>query len=41
MSQDRPLVLIVDDNATNIDILVGSLKDDYRLGIAKKGHRRP
>jgi putative two-component system response regulator len=37
MSQDRPLVLIVDDNATNIDILVGSLKDDYRLGIAKKG----
>jgi len=34
---ERPLVLIVDDNATNIDLLVGSLKDDYRLGIAKKG----
>ena len=32
-----PLILIVDDNATNIDILVSTLKDDYRLGIAKKG----
>lgn len=32
-----PLVLIVDDNATNIDLLVSTLKDDYRLGIAKKG----
>jgi putative two-component system response regulator len=37
MSPDRPLVLIVDDNATNIDLLVGSLKESYRLGIAKKG----
>ncbi|KAB2889760.1 MAG: response regulator [Desulfobulbaceae bacterium] len=33
----KPLILVVDDNATNIDLLVGSLKDDYRLGIAKKG----
>jgi len=32
-----PLVLIVDDNATNIDLLVGCLKNDYRLGIAKRG----
>ncbi len=32
-----PLVLIVDDNATNIDLLVSTLKNDYRLGIAKKG----
>jgi putative two-component system response regulator len=32
-----PLVLVVDDNATNIDLLVNTLKDDYRLGIAKKG----
>lgn len=32
-----PLVLIVDDNATNIDLLVSTLKDEYRLGIAKKG----
>ncbi len=33
----RPLVLIVDDNATNIDLLVSTLKEKYRLGIAKKG----
>lgn len=32
-----PLVLIVDDNATNIDLLVSTLQDKYRLGIAKKG----
>ncbi|MFV0439072.1 MAG: HD domain-containing phosphohydrolase [Desulfopila sp.] len=32
-----PLVLIVDDNATNIDLLVNTLKDEYRLGIAKRG----
>jgi len=32
-----PLVLIVDDNATNIDLLIGCLKSDYRLGIAKRG----
>ncbi len=31
------LVLIVDDNSTNIDMLVGSLKGDYRLGIARNG----
>ena len=33
----RPLILIVDDNATNIDLLVNTLTEDYRLGIAKKG----
>ncbi|MDR3630422.1 MAG: response regulator [Desulfocapsaceae bacterium] len=37
MNASRPLVLIVDDNATNIDLLVNTLKDDYRLGIAKRG----
>lgn len=37
MSGSRALVLIVDDNATNIDLLVNTLKADYRLGIAKKG----
>jgi putative two-component system response regulator len=37
MNQTRPLVLIVDDNATNIDLLVNTLKEDYRLGIAKRG----
>ncbi len=33
----QALVLIVDDNATNIDLLVNTLKSDYRLGIAKRG----
>jgi len=30
-------VLIVDDNPTNIDILVSTLRDLYRLGVAKNG----
>ena len=34
---DRPLILIVDDNVTNIDLLVSSLKSEYHLGIAKHG----
>jgi len=37
MNPNRPLVLIVDDNATNIDLLVSTLKESYRLGIAKHG----
>ncbi len=37
MNEVRPLVLIVDDNATNIDLLVNTLKTEYRLGIAKRG----
>ncbi len=37
MNKNRSLVLIVDDNATNIDLLVNTLKDEYRLGISKKG----
>lgn len=37
MNETRPLVLIVDDNATNLDLLVNTLKDSYRLGISKKG----
>ncbi|MBE0586025.1 MAG: response regulator [Desulfofustis sp.] len=39
MNQDRPLVLVVDDNPTNIDLLVATLKKDYRLGIAKRGQQ--
>ena len=39
MKDSRPLVLIVDDNATNIDLLVSTLKDKYRLGIAKRGEK--
>ncbi len=37
VNASRPLVLIVDDNATNIDLLVNSLNAEYRLGIAKSG----
>jgi sigma-B regulation protein RsbU (phosphoserine phosphatase) len=37
MEKAKPLVLIVDDNPTNIDLLVNTLKMDYRLGIAKDG----
>jgi putative two-component system response regulator len=37
MTEPRPLVLIVDDNATNIDLLVNTLKGEFRLGIAKRG----
>jgi putative two-component system response regulator len=37
MNASRPLVLIVDDNATNIDLLVNTLQAEYRLGIAKNG----
>lgn len=37
MKPSRPLVLIVDDNPTNIDLLVNTLKAEYRLGIAKNG----
>ena len=37
MNAKRPLVLIVDDNPTNIDLLVSTLKGEYRLGIAKSG----
>lgn len=37
MNSHRPLILVVDDNATNIDLLVSTLKEEYRLGIAKKG----
>ena len=37
MKPSRPLVLIVEDNPTNIDLLVSTLNAEYRLGIAKNG----
>ncbi len=39
MPSDKPLVLVVDDNATNIDLLVNTLKDEYRLGVSKSGQK--
>ncbi|GAB7219526.1 two-component system response regulator [Vibrio comitans] len=35
--QDKPLLLIVDDTAENIDVLAGLLKQDYRIRIATNG----
>ena len=37
MNAERALILIVDDNPTNIDLLVNTLRSEYRLGIAKNG----
>ncbi len=34
---DKRLILIIEDSATNINMLVGTLKNEYRLGIAKSG----
>ena len=36
---DRALILVVDDNPTNLDVLVNTLEQDYRLCIAKNGSR--
>ncbi|GEM79738.1 HD-GYP domain-containing protein [Vibrio superstes] len=35
--QDKPLLLIVDDTPENIDVLVGLLKNDYRIRVATTG----
>ena len=37
MNTERALILIVDDNPTNIDLLVNTLRAEYHLGIAKNG----
>lgn len=37
MNPEKPLILIVDDNPTNIDLLLATLKDTYRFGVCKQG----
>ncbi len=37
MTENQPLILIVDDNSINIDLLLNILKGEYRFGIAKNG----
>lgn len=37
MNNKNPLILIVDDNTTNIDLLLDVLKGQYRFGVAKSG----
>ena len=32
---EKPLVLVVDDDPTNLRILVSKLNREYRLGVAK------
>ncbi len=32
-------ILLVDDNKTNIDVLIHALRDEYRLGVARDGRR--
>ena len=39
MEKERDLVLIVDDNQTNIDLLINTLKNEYRLGVSINGPR--
>ncbi|MEG1610744.1 MAG: sigma 54-interacting transcriptional regulator [Bilophila sp.] len=39
MIEDKPLVLVVDDDPTNLRILVSKLNQEYRLGVAKNGTR--
>jgi len=36
---DKPMILIVDDTATNIQVLAACLKDDYRLKVATGGEQ--
>lgn len=37
MKDSAPLILVADDNPTNIDLLVNTLNHAYRLGVAKNG----
>ena len=37
MENKKPLVLVVDDDPTNLRILVSKLNREYRLGVAKNG----
>lgn len=34
---NNPTILIVDDTKTNVDVLVQTLKADYKLGVALNG----
>ncbi len=37
--EDKTLILLVDDNPTNLDILIEILQEDYRLGVVKSGEK--
>ena len=37
LEETQPFILIVDDNPTNLDVLIEILQHDYRLSVAKSG----
>ncbi len=39
MSENKPIVLVVDDTPANIDILREILKDEYKLKVAINGQK--
>ncbi|NGZ27323.1 MAG: response regulator, partial [Magnetococcales bacterium] len=39
MMEERATILIVDDEKSNIDVLVGLLSDDFRTLVAKNGEQ--
>lgn len=36
---EKKVLLVVDDESTNIDLLVGLLKEDYKIKVALNGER--
>ncbi|MCX7290055.1 response regulator, partial [Janthinobacterium sp.] len=39
LHEDKPILLLVDDEATNLQVLRQILQDDYRLLYAKDGDK--
>jgi putative two-component system response regulator len=39
MDEEKPRILVVDDETFYLDVLVGLLKEDYRVSIAKTGQQ--
>ncbi len=37
--EQKPFILIIDDNPTNLDVLIEILQNDYRLSVAKTGKK--
>ena len=37
-THEKPRVLIVDDEPTNVKLLVANLRSDYKISIANNGH---
>ncbi|MBU2512568.1 response regulator [bacterium] len=37
--ENKPFILIVDDNPTNLDVLIEILQSEYQLSVAKSGKK--